>query len=158
LSETELRIATRMAEKCCLNCANMLVCPDILTYKCKKYETGEPDKSALSIRYLDVLERIVDLVKELQMTEAAMSLSEKKNLIPKEKTQAEQTKTKENGAEAKETHEKPAISKSNKEILKLIEMGRGIKEIAEELNLKPETVAVELEYLLKTGMIKAKPM
>jgi DNA-binding NarL/FixJ family response regulator len=103
------------------------------------------------------LERIVDLVKELQMTEAAMSLSERKNLIPKEKTQAEQTNTKENGAEAKEIQEKPAISKRNKEILKLIEMGRGIEEIAEELNLKPETVAVELEYLLKAGMIKAKP-
>ncbi len=135
----------------------MLVCPDILTYKCKKYETGESDKSALSVRYLDVLERIVDLVKELQMTEAAMSLAEKKKLIPKEKTEAEPIKTKENNVEAKETSEKPAISKRNKEILKHLELGRGIKEIAEELNLKPETVAVELEFLLKAGMIKAKP-
>jgi DNA-binding NarL/FixJ family response regulator len=53
--------------------------------------------------------------------------------------------------------EKPAISRRNKEIIKLVEQGKGVKEIAEELKLEPETVEKELEYLLKNGMVKTLP-
>jgi ATP/maltotriose-dependent transcriptional regulator MalT len=146
-----------MAEKCCLNCANMLTCPDILNYKCKKYEKAEADKSALSTRYLQTLQKIADIIKELQVTETGMKVAENN-----QKTENAPKQTKENTAEieqkvVKESEDKPAISKRNKEIIKLIEEGKSIKEIAEELNLKPETVALELEYLLKNGLIKAHP-
>jgi predicted ArsR family transcriptional regulator len=41
--------------------------------------------------------------------------------------------------------------------VKLIEQGKRIEEIAKTLDIKPETVGVELEYLVKAGLIKAKP-
>jgi FixJ family two-component response regulator len=53
--------------------------------------------------------------------------------------------------------EKPAISRRNKEIIKLVEQGKGVKEIAEELKLEPGTVEKELEYLLKNGIVKTLP-
>lgn len=135
-----------MEDKCCLNCSILLTCPDILTYKCKKYEKVEADKSELSTRYFEILEKLTDTLKELELVEMGMKIAEKNSDISKRDIDA-----------AKESKEKPAISKRNKDVIKLIEQGKSIKEIAEELNLKPETVALELEYLLKLGMIKAHP-
>lgn len=51
--------------------------------------------------------------------------------------------------------EKPAISRRNKKIIKLVEEGKTIEEIATKLELKPETVAKELEYLTNLGMLKS---
>jgi DNA-binding NarL/FixJ family response regulator len=135
-----------MADKCCLTCALLLRCPDILQYKCQKYEQTEADKAELSTRYLMVLETIAQDLKLLELVETGMKIAEKRAQIPKE----EATTT-------KETEQKPALSKRNKEILKLIEQGKSIEEIAKTLDIKPETVGVELEYLVKAGLIKAKP-
>ena len=139
-----------IAEKCCLNCANILTCPDILTYKCKKYLKAEAEKEALSTKYLETLQKIADIIKELQLTETGMKIAEKSNVISKEKDEVVPI-------QEKESEEKPAISKRNKEIIKLFEQGKSDKEIAEELNLKPETVEIELSYLVQSGMIKAHP-
>jgi ATP/maltotriose-dependent transcriptional regulator MalT len=135
-----------MADKCCLNCSILLRCPDILQYKCKKYEQTEADKAELSTRYLMVLETIAQDLKLLELVETGMKIAEKRAQIPKDETTATQ-----------ETEQKPALSKRNKEILKLIEQGISIEEIAKTLDIKPETVGVELEYLVKVGLIKAKP-
>jgi DNA-binding NarL/FixJ family response regulator len=142
-----------MTEKCCLNCANILSCPDILTYQCKKYLKTELDKEALSAKYHEVLQKIADFIKELQVAEMGLKIDEtrkKYENTPARITEAEQK-------EVKVQEEKPAISKRNKEIVKLIEQGKGIKEVAEVLNLKPETVALEVGYLAKNGLIKANP-
>jgi predicted ArsR family transcriptional regulator len=138
--------AVVMAEKCCLNCSILFRCPEILTYKCKKYEKAEPDKSAVSTKYIEILERLSDILKELELVEIGMKISEKREHTPIAETQA-----------TKEPEQKPALSKRNKEIVKLIEQGKSIKEIAETLDIKPETVGIELDYLLKVGMIEAKP-
>jgi len=174
----------KMADKCCLNCTNLLTCPDILTYKCKKYEKAETDKSALSTRYIETIQKLANDVKELQLLEMGMKIAEKvkaedKLAIPEGMTKKEfdnmlketnmtpedweqlPTQAKENiiksiQKEVKEP-EKPAISKRNKEIIALVEQGKGVKEIASILNLKAETVEKELEYLLKNGMVKTVP-
>jgi DNA-binding NarL/FixJ family response regulator len=134
-----------MADKCCLNCSLLLLCQDILQYKCKKYEKAEADKAELSTRYLMVLEKIAEDLKMLELVETGMKIAEKKAQIPKEEAQTTQ-----------EPEQKPALSKRNKEILKLIEQGKGIEEIAKTLDVKPETVGVELEYFVKAGLIKGK--
>ena len=136
--------AVIMAEKCCLNCSVLFRCPEILQFKCKKYETAEPDKSALSTKYIEIIEKLVDTLKELQLVEMGMKIVEKNDQNPKAESAT------------KEPEQKPALSKRNKEIVKLIELGKSIREIAETLDIKPETVGVELDYLLKAGMIKAK--
>lgn len=141
----EIDKAVTMADKCCLNCSLLLRCQDILQFKCKKYEQAEPDKSELSTRYVMVLEKIAEDLKLLELVETGMKIAEKRAQIPIDKSTAS------------EPEQKPAISKRNKEIVKLIEQGKSIKEIAEVLEIKPETVGAELEYLLKIGMIKAKP-
>jgi DNA-binding transcriptional regulator YiaG len=179
----------KMADKCCLNCANLLTCPDILTYKCKKYGKVETDKSALSTRYLETIQKIANAAKELQLLELEMKVVEKTEILTKMKekasvpagmtdkqfqdmlkgtnmtvedweqlpTQAKENLIKSVQKEVKEPEEKPAISRRNKEIIKLIEQGKGVKEIASLLNLKPETVEKELEYLLKNGVVKTVP-
>lgn len=175
----------KMADKCCLNCANLLTCPDILTYKCKKYGKAETDKSALSTRYLETVQRLANDVKELQLLEMGMKIAEKvkaedKLVIPKGMTEKQfrnmlketnmtpedweqlPTQAKENiiksiQKEVKKPEEKPAISRRNRSIIKLVEQGKGIKEIVTELKLEPEIVEKELEYLLKNGMVKALP-
>ena len=173
----------KMAEKCCLNCANLLTCEDILTYKCKKHEKAETDKSALSTRYLETVQKIANVVKELQLLETEMKIAEKvkaedKLAIPKGMTEKQfrnmlketnmtpedweqlPTHAKENIAKAVQKEvkepEKPAISRRNKEIIKLVEQGKGVKEIATELKLEPETVAKELEYLTNSGILKSQ--
>jgi len=177
----------KMAEKCCLNCANLLTCEDILTYKCKKYEKAETDKSALSTRYIETIQKIADAVKELQLLEMEMKIAEKtdmcskikeKSLVPEGMTEKQfrnmlketnmtpedweqlPTQAKENIAKAVQKEvkepEKPAISRRNKEIIKLVEQGKGVKEIAEELKLEPGTVAKELEYLTNSGILKSQ--
>jgi len=50
--------------------------------------------------------------------------------------------------------EKPAISRRNKEIIKLVEEDKSVEEIAAELKLSPETIAKELEYLTSSGILK----
>jgi len=173
----------KMAEKCCLNCANLLTCEDILTYKCKKYEKAETDKSALSTRYIETIQKIADVVKELQLLEMEMKIAEKvkvedKLAIPKGMTEKQfrnmlketnmtpedweqlPTQAKENIAKAVQKEvkepEKPAISRRNKEIIKLVEQGKGVKEIATELKLEPGTVVKELEYLTNSGILKSQ--
>jgi ATP/maltotriose-dependent transcriptional regulator MalT len=138
--------AVTMTDKCCLNCSLLLRCQDILQYKCKNYEKAEADKAELSTRYLMVLETIAQDLKLLELVETGMKIAEKKAQIPIKETTATQ-----------EPEQKPALSKRNKEILKLIEQGKSIEEIAKALDIKPETVGVEFEYLVKAGLIKAKP-
>jgi len=170
-----------MADKCCLNCANLLICPDILTYKCKKYGKVETDKSALSTKYIETVQKIANVVKELQLIEMEMKIAEKAGIVSQKYCPKELTTEQFNAllkdikmtpeefagmpTEMKEKilkkhsleSEKPAISKRNKNIIKLVEQGKGVKEIAEELKLEPETVEKELQYLLKNGMVKTLP-
>ena len=87
----------KVKENNCSNCANLLTCPEILTYTCKNY-----------VRAGKVIES-----------------------------------------------EKPAISRRNKKIIKLVQEGRTIEEIATKLELKPETVTKELKYLTNLGMLKS---
>jgi DNA-binding CsgD family transcriptional regulator len=53
--------------------------------------------------------------------------------------------------------DKPAISRRNKEIVKLIGEGKSVTEIAAQLELDRETVARELEYLNKSGILESAP-
>ena len=178
----------KVKEKNCLNCGNLLTCPEILGYSCKKYVKAEPSKADISTRYLEVLKRISDAITELMQIELEMKIVEKmgltskikeKSLVPEGMTEKQfrnmlketnmtpedweqlPTQAKENIAKAVQKEvkepEKPAISRRNKEIIKLVEQGKGVKEIAEELKLEPETVKKELEYLLKNGMVKTLP-
>ena len=140
-------IVIPMADKCCLNCSILLRCPDILQYKCKKYEQTETDKAELSTRYLMVLETIAEDLKLLELVETGMKIAEKKAQIPKD----------ESNSRLRKQNKSQRYPRRNKEILKLIEQGKRIEEIAKTLDLKPETVGVELEYLVKAGLIKAKP-
>lgn len=112
----------------------------------QKYEKCQADKSELSNKYIEILEKLTDTIKELQLVEMGMKLADYKVVEAKTET-----------VTTKEPEEKPAISKRNKEIVKLIEQGKSIKEIAETLDLKAETIGSELEHLLKLGMIKARP-
>lgn len=138
----------KVKDECCYTCGKLykLECPECL-YKCRKYEQMELDKSAISTRYIEAIQKLLTDIKVLQLIEMEMKVAEKTNHLSKLKEKVEVQKQ----------SEKPAISKRNKEIIALIEQGKGVKEIAQELNLKPETVAKELEYLLKNGMIKSLP-
>lgn len=170
----------KVKEKNCLNCGNLLTCPEILGYNCKKYVKAEPSKADVSTRYLEVLKRISDSITELTQIEMEMKIAEKVGIVsqkycPKEltpeqfnvllkdiKMTAEEfsgmpTEMKEKILKKHLESEKPAISRRNKSIIKLVEQGKGIKEIATELKLEPETVKKELEYLLKNGMVKTHP-
>ena len=133
----------KMSEECCLNCANLLVCEDILNYTCKGYEK--------SVRKGEITEKYnAQLIKIRGLTYDLVTAINNLFITDTEQAVAEKIQ--------KETEpEKIAISKRNKDIAKLIEQGKNIKEIAEELDLKPETVGLEIEYLLKAGMIKAHP-
>ena len=179
--------------ECCITCNYLLTCAEVAGAKCRNYRAAEIDKTALSARYLETIQKIAESVKELQSLELELKIAEKTKNIPKEKVKVEEkiaipegiteeqflkmledtkttpeeweqlpTNAKENivkamRREVQEPEEKPAISRRNKQIIELIEQGKGVKEIAEELKLKPETVEKELEYLLKLGMIKAHP-
>uniref|UniRef100_A0A7V4KF64 HTH luxR-type domain-containing protein n=1 Tax=Fervidobacterium pennivorans TaxID=93466 RepID=A0A7V4KF64_FERPE len=140
------KVEVKMREQCCLTCGKLysMTCEDCLTYKCRKYEPIQPDKSALSTKYIEAITKLIEDVKHLQLLEMEMKIAEKTNLLSKIKEKVE----------VKEAEEKPAISKRNKEIIALVEQGKGVKEIAQELNLKPETVEKELEYLLKNRFLK----
>ena len=171
----------KVKEKNCLNCGNLFTCPDILGYSCKKYVKAEPSKADISTRYLEVLKRISNSITELMQIEMEMKIAEKAGIVSQKYCPKELTTEQFNAllkdikmtpeefagmpTEMKEKilkkhsleSEKPAISRRNKSIIKLVEQGKGVKEIAEELKLEPETVEKELEYLLKNGMVKALP-
>jgi DNA-binding NarL/FixJ family response regulator len=180
----------KMKEQCCLTCGKLysMTCEECLTYKCRKYEPIQPDKSALSTKYIEAIAKIIEDGKKLQLLEMEMKIAEKTDLISKIKpktsvpkgmseeqfhnmlketnmtpedweqlpTQAKENIIKSIQKDVKEP-EKPAISKRNKEIIALVQQGKGVKEIASTLNLKPETVEKELEYILKNRMIKTVP-
>lgn len=74
----------KIADKCCLNCANLLRCKEALEYKCKKYEKVQPDKSDLSTQYRMVLERVIESLKLLDLVETGMKIAEKTAQMPKE--------------------------------------------------------------------------
>jgi DNA-binding NarL/FixJ family response regulator len=133
----------KMKEQCCFTCGKLyaMTCEDCLTYKCRKYEPVQLDKMAISTKYIEAINKLLVDVRQLQLIEMEMKVAEK---------------IKAEGKEVKEP-ERQAISKRNKEIIALIEQGKGVKEIAQELNLKPETVEKELEYLLKNRMVKNIP-
>jgi ATP/maltotriose-dependent transcriptional regulator MalT len=141
------------AKECCYTCAKLynLTCPES-EKKCRKYEPAQLDKTALSTKYFEAIQKLIVDVKQLQAIELELKMAEKANLLSKIKEKVEVVQK-----EAKEPEEKPAISKRNKEIIALVEQGKGVKEIASTLNLKPETVAKELEYLLKNRMLKTVP-
>jgi DNA-binding NarL/FixJ family response regulator len=143
----------KMKEQCCLTCGKLysMTCEDCLTYKCRKYEPIQLDKSALSTQYIEAIQKLLTDIKQLQLIEMEMKVAEKTNLLSKIKEKIEVVQK-----EVKEP-EKQAISKRNKEIIELVEQGKGVKEIASTLNLKPETVEKELEYLLKNRMVKTVP-
>jgi DNA-binding NarL/FixJ family response regulator len=129
-----------------------MTCEECLTYKCRKYEPIQLDKSTISTKYIEAIQKLLTDVRQLQLIEMEMKVAEKTNLLSKIKEKVEVVQK-----EVKEP-EKQAISKRNKEIIALIEQGKGVKEIAQELNLKPETVEKELEYLLKNRMVKNVPV
>lgn len=141
----------KVKDECCYTCGKLynLECSESLTSKCRKYEPAELEKTAVSTRYIEVIQKLLTDIKALQLIEMEMKLAEKTDQLSKLKEKVVQKEVKE--------PEKPAISKRNKEIVALIEQGKGVKEIAQELNLKPETVAKELEYLLKNGVVKSVP-
>jgi len=130
----------KMNEQCCLTCANLLECPDILTYECKKYSKGTL-KEGLTKEYADQLNKAKTILNDLVVAVNTLVLIETEQKIAEK---VEENKSK----------EKPAISKRNREIIELIKQGKGVKEIATELRLEPQTVEKELEYLLKTGLLK----
>ncbi|MEM4713355.1 MAG: LuxR C-terminal-related transcriptional regulator [Candidatus Bathyarchaeia archaeon] len=141
----------KVRDECCYTCSKLynLECSESLTSKCRQYKPVELDRTAVSTRYIEAIQKLLTDIKALQLIELEMKLAEKTDQLSKLKEKVVQKEVKE--------PEKPAISKRNKEIIALIEQGKSVKEIARELNLKPETVAKELEYLLKNGMVKSVP-
>jgi ATP/maltotriose-dependent transcriptional regulator MalT len=177
MEETEVKVK----EKNCLNCGSLFTCPEILGYSCKKYVKAEPNKADISTRYMEILKRISGLITELAQIEVEMKIAEKAGIVsqkycPKELTTEQfhdllkdlkmspeefakmPTEMKEKILKKHSLEpEKSAISKRNKSIIKLVEQGKGVKEIAGELKLEPGTVEKELQYLLKNGMVKTLP-
>jgi predicted Rossmann fold nucleotide-binding protein DprA/Smf involved in DNA uptake len=143
----------RMKEECCLTCGKMysMTCEECLTYKCRKYEPIQLDKSTISTKYIEAIQKLLTDVRQLQLIETEMKIAEKANLLSKIKEKVEAVQK-----EAKEPEEKPAITKRNKEITKMLENGRTVEEIAKELELKPETVQKEIDYLIKVGILKER--
>jgi DNA-binding CsgD family transcriptional regulator len=130
----------KINEECCLTCANLLECPDILTYQCKRYSKGVL-KEGLTKEYADQLNKAKTILNDLVVAVNTLVLLETEQKIAQK---VEENKPK----------EKIAISKRNKEIIELVKQGKGVKEMATSLKLEPETVEKELEYLLKAGLLK----
>ena len=132
-----LKKVKEIKPECCLTCDHLMQCAEVTEAKCRNWKKAEIDKTTVSARYLGILKGMTDLVTELKQVEIEMQIAEKVvGILPKT------------------PEEKPAISKRNKEIVKLVEQGLTIEQIAEELELKPETVRKEIEHLVKIGVLK----
>ncbi len=91
----------KVKDECCLTCGKMysMTCEECLTYKCRKYEPAQLDKTLLSTKYIEAIQKLLTDIKALQLIEMEMKVAEKVEIQK----------------EVKEP-EKPAISKRNKEI------------------------------------------
>ena len=135
--EKKPKLVEKPKPECCLTCKYLFRCAETAGAKCRKYVRREIDKEAISTRYLEILKRLTDLTNELVIIETEMQIAEKIGIAPKE------------------PEEHPPISRRNKQIVKLVDQGLTEEEIAQKLNLKPETVKKELNYLIKIGVLKA---
>ena len=125
----------KIKDKNCLNCAVLFNCPEALGYSCRKWQKREPENLTKNLIELDMkLREVIKGLERITITKECDKTLQK--LIPKTE------------------EDKPSISRRNKKIIKLVEEGKTIEEIATKLELKPETVAKELEYLANLGMLK----
>jgi DNA-binding NarL/FixJ family response regulator len=164
----------------CLTCGELLKCPEIANYKCKGYVKAK--SSEVLSKYEKGLEKVKELVSslialtnELALIETEKKVAEvSKPYCPKELTPAQfrqllkDTKMTEEEFITMPTEMRKkilektiseaktstiAISKRNKDIIKLAREGLLVDDIAGELGLKPELVKKEIAYLVKLGMI-----
>jgi hypothetical protein len=133
----------KIPDKCCLTCAKLISC---CLDSCKKYEKIEFDKESLVGKYLEQLNKVKEAVSSLGCAVNELLFIE---------TEQKVANTVETAKPKEKAEEKPAISKRNKEIVKLAEQGKTIEQIAGELKLEVETVRKEVEYLIKIGILKS---
>lgn len=129
-----------MKEECCVTCAHLLECAEVAGAKCRNYKPREIDKETVSTRYIEILNQMAVLTNELAVVETELKIAEKVALIkPKEP-------------------EIPALTARNKKIVKLLEQGVSVEEIAKQLKLDPKTVAKEIGYLTKIRALNNKTL
>jgi len=125
--------------ECCLTCDYLLTCAEVAGAKCRSYKPKEVDNEAVSTRYIEILKQLTDLTNELVMIEAEMKIAERIPVI-----------------QPKKSEEIPALTARNKKIIDLVKQGMSVEKIAEELDLKPETVKKEIGYLTKIRALNNK--
>ena len=60
----------------CLSCARLLEC-SATSETCDKYEYEQPDKSAITTRYLKAVKKLNDAISELKQAEVGLGILEK---------------------------------------------------------------------------------
>ena len=69
----------------CLSCAKLLEC-SATSETCEKYEYQQPDKSAITTRYLKAVKKLNEAISELKQAEVGLGILEKIDKAKNEKT------------------------------------------------------------------------
>jgi hypothetical protein len=69
----------------CLSCAKLLEC-SATSETCDKYEYEQPDKSAITTRYLKAVKKLNEAIAELKQAEVGLGILEKMDKAKNEKT------------------------------------------------------------------------
>lgn len=66
-------------QETCLNCARLLEC-SLTSETCERYQYAEPDKNAVSSKYIKAVQKLNEAILELKQTELALKVFEKAEL------------------------------------------------------------------------------
>jgi len=69
----------------CLTCARLLEC-SATSETCDKYEYEQPEKSAITTRYLKAVKKLNEAISELKQAEVGLGILEKMDKAKSEKT------------------------------------------------------------------------
>lgn len=69
----------------CLSCAKLLEC-SATSETCDKYEYEQPDKSAITTRYLKAVKKLNEAISELKQAEVGLGILEKIDKAKNKKT------------------------------------------------------------------------
>jgi hypothetical protein len=70
----------------CLSCARLYECSSKPGDTCDKYEYEQPDKSAITTRYLKAVRKLNEAISELKQAEVGLGILEKMDKAKNEKT------------------------------------------------------------------------
>jgi hypothetical protein len=70
----------------CLTCARLYECSSKPGDTCDKYEYEQPDKSAITTRYLKAVRKLNEAISELKQAEVGLGILEKMDKAKNEKT------------------------------------------------------------------------